>query len=112
MQRGSAEHERYAGGFTSIWITENNTVALPEEDGLLGQVLNPYNLNRAYLKVCRNKGSHGVDGLTVKSLRAYLKQHGSDLITTIRNGQYRPNPVRRVEIPKDAKSKRPLVSKF
>ena len=56
LQKGSAEHGGYAKGFTSIWITENNTVALPEEDGLLGQVLNPYNLNRAYLKVCRNKG--------------------------------------------------------
>ena len=112
MQKGSAEHRGYAGGFTSIWITENNTVAFPAEDGLPGQILNPYNLNRAYLKVCRNKGSHGVDALTVESLRDYLKQHDSDLITSIRNGQYRPNPVRRVEIPKDAKLKRPLVSKF
>lgn len=108
LPKGSAEHGGYAGGFTSIWITENNTVALPEEDGLLGQILNPYNLNRAYLKVCRNKGSHGVDGLNVESLKDYLKQHGSELIKSIRNGQYRPNPVRRVEIPKDAKSKRPL----
>ena len=108
LQKGSAEHGGYAGGFTSIWITENNTVALPEEDGLLGQVLNPYNLNRAYLKVCRNKGSHGVDGLSVESLKAYIQQNGSDLLKSIRNGKYCPNPVRRVEIPKDAKSKRPL----
>jgi len=70
--------------------------------------LNPYNLNRAYLKVCRNRGSHGVDGLTVELLRDYLKQHGSGLIASIRRGQYRPNPVRRVEIFKDAKSTRPL----
>lgn len=108
LQKRSAEHGRYATGFTSIWITENNTVTPPEEDGLLGQVLNPYNLNKAYLKVCRNRGSYGVDGMNVGQLRAYLKQHGSDLIKTIRKGKYRPNPVRRVEIPKDAKSKRPL----
>lgn len=108
LQKGSAEHGGYAQGFTSIWITENNTVALPYEDGLLGQILNPYNLNRAYLKVCRNKGSHGVDGLKVEQLRDYLKQYGSDLIKSIKSGKYRPNPVRRVEIPKDAKSKRPL----
>ena len=108
LQKGSAEHGGYAGGFTSIWITENNTIAFPEEDGLLGQVLNPYNLNRAYLKVCRNKGSHGVDGLSVESLKAYIQQNGSDLLKSIRNGKYCPNPVRRVEIPKDAKSKRPL----
>ena len=95
-QKGSAEHGGYAGGFTSVWITENSTVALPEEAGILGQVLNPYNLNQAYLKVCRNKGSHGVDGLEIESLRDYLKQHGPDLVKSIRNGRYRPNPVRRV----------------
>jgi RNA-directed DNA polymerase len=61
------------GGFTSVWITENNTLALSEEDGMLGQILNPYNLNKAYLKVCRNKGSHGVDGLSIESLREYPK---------------------------------------
>lgn len=107
-QKGSAEHGGYVGGFTSVWITENSTVALPEEDGILGQILNPYNLNQAYLKVCRNKGSHGVDGLEIESLRDYLKQHGSALVKSIRNGNYRPNPVRRVEIPKGAHSKRPL----
>ncbi|WP_439185001.1 hypothetical protein [Carboxylicivirga taeanensis] len=67
LQEVGAEHRGSTKGFTSIWITENNTVALPEEDGLLGQVLNPYNLNKAYLQVCRNKGSHGVDG--IKKLR-------------------------------------------
>lgn len=108
LQKRSAEHGRYAKGFTSIWITENNTVALPEEDGLLGHVLNPYNLNRAYLKVCRNGGSHGVDGVPVELLRDSLKQHGSELINQIKQGKYRPNPVRRVEIPKEDKSKRPL----
>jgi group II intron reverse transcriptase/maturase len=107
-QKRSAEHGGYAKGFTSIWITENNTVTPPEEDGLLGKILNPYNINKAYLKVCRNKGSHGVDGLTVEFLKDYLKQYGSDLIKSIRNGKYRPNPVRRVEIPKDMKSTRPL----
>ncbi|MDC0584716.1 hypothetical protein OAO55_03200 [Bacteroidales bacterium] len=80
LQKVSAKHRGYVKGFTSIWITETVTVALPEEDGLLGQILNPYNLNRAYLKVSRNRGSHGVDGLKVESLRDYLKQHGSDLI--------------------------------
>lgn len=108
LQEVSAEHRGNAKGFTSIWITENNTVALPEEDGLLGQVLNPYNLNRSYLQVCRNKGSHGVDGIPVELLRDYLKQNGSDLIKLIKSGKYRPNPVRRVEIPKDGKTKRPL----
>lgn len=108
LQEVGAEHQGNAKGFTSIWITENNTVTPPEEDGLLGQVLNPYNLNKAYLQVCRNKGSHGVDGIPVELLKDYLKQNGSDLIKLIKSGKYRPNPVRRVEIPKEGKSKRPL----
>lgn len=99
-QKGIAEHEGYVGGFTSVWITENSTVALPKEDGIPGQILNPYNLNQAYLKGCRNKGSHGLYGLEVGALRDYLKQHGSDLEKSIRNGTYRPNPVLRVEIAK------------
>ena len=108
LQKVGAEHRGYAKGLTSVWITENNTVAPPEDDGLLGRILNPYNLNKAYLRVARNKGSHGVDGLQIESLRDYLRQHGSDLIRSIRLGKYNPNPVRRVEIPKDAHSKRPL----
>jgi group II intron reverse transcriptase/maturase len=109
LQKRSAEHGKYARAFTSIWITENNAVARPpKEDGLLEQILCPYNLNRAYLRVCGNRGSHGIDNLNVESLKDYLKLHGSDLIKQIKSGRYRPNPVRRVVIPKDKFSKRPL----
>lgn len=107
-QKRSAEHRKYAGAPTSIWITENNEVTPPPEDGLLGKILNPYNLNKAYLRVVRNKGSHGVDKMEVGMLSEYLKMHGSDLIKSIKTGKYRPNPVRRVEIPKDKVNKRPL----
>jgi group II intron reverse transcriptase/maturase len=108
LQLRGAEHGGTERGFTSIWITENNAVTPPHKDGLLGKILCPYNLNNAYLKVARNKGSHGVDGLKIGSLRDYLRQHGPDLVKSIRTGSYRPNPVRRVEIPKDAHTKRPL----
>ena len=108
LQKASAEHRGYAKGLTSIWITENNTVTPPEDDGMLGRILNPYNLNKSYVKVGKNKGSHGVDGLKIESLGDYLRQNGSGLIKSIRLGKYNPNPVRRVEIPKDAHSKRPL----
>jgi group II intron reverse transcriptase/maturase len=107
-QKLHAERGKYAKGFTSVWITENNTVTPPERDGLLEKIICPYNPNKAYLKVCRNKGSHGVDGLKVDSLRGYLLSHGSDLIKQVRTGNYNPNPVRRVHIPKEGKKKRPL----
>lgn len=107
-QEIGAERRGNDGAPTFVWITENNEVTPPLEDGLLGKILNPFNLNNAYLKVVRNKGSHGVDKMEVGVLRDYLKQHGSELIKSIKSGRYRPNPVRRVEIPKDRTSKRPL----
>jgi len=108
LQKVGAEHRGYAGVPTFVWITENNEVTPPQEDGLLGKILNSFNLNKAYLKVVRNKGSHGVDKMQLEKLGAYLKTHGSDLIKSIKAGKYQPNPVRRVEIPKDKISKRPL----
>lgn len=107
-QEVGAEHRGNEGVPTFVWITENNEVTPPLEDGLLGKILNPFNLNKAYLKVVRNKGSHGVDKMEVGVLRDYLRQHGSELIKSIKSGRYHPNPVRRVEIPKDKTSKRPL----
>ena len=70
------------------------------EDDVLEQIPAPNNLNVAYKKVKANKGSHGVDGMTVDQLSAYLAVHGEELRKSILNGTYKPQPVRRVEIPK------------
>lgn len=64
--------------------------------GLLEKILDRHNMNRAYKLVKANKGSHGVDGMTVDELLQHLKRNGSQLIESIRNGEYRPLPVRRV----------------
>jgi len=108
LGKRSAEHGSQPGGFTSIWITEDDVLTRPAEDGILGKILDPYNLNRAYLKICKNGGSYGVDKMEVAELGDYLKSHGSDLIKSIKAGKFKPNPVRRVEIPKDKHTKRPL----
>jgi len=68
--------------------------------GLLEKILDRDNMNLAYRKVKANKGSHGVDGMTVDELLPFLKQNGSQIKQSIRKGTYRPKPVRRVEIPK------------
>lgn len=52
-----------------------------------------------------NKGAGGVDGMGVDELLQHLKDNGQNLIQAIRDGKYRPNPVRRVEIPKEEKGK-------
>lgn len=101
-QKDSAEHERYAGALTNKRITENNnTNADRKENGLLEEILSASNLNRAYKQVKKNKGAHGVDGVEVEYLLQYLKDNGEELRKSILDGKYRPNPVRRVEIPKD-----------
>ena len=70
------------------------------EESILERILDPDNLNRAYKRVKKNKGSHGVDGMTVEQLLPYLTEHGGELRESILTGKYRPQPVRRVEIPK------------
>lgn len=108
-QRDSAEHEGYAGAPTDKRITEtDNTDTNSRENGLLERILSRRNLNRAYKQVKRNKGAHGVDGMEVEHLLPYLKDNGEELVKLVLEGKYRPNPVRRVEIPKDNGTMRTL----
>jgi group II intron reverse transcriptase/maturase len=71
-----------------------------EQEDLLERILSKDNLNLAYGKVKANKGSHGVDGMTVDELLLHLKRHGEELRQSILKGVYEPQPVRRLEIPK------------
>lgn len=97
LQRDSVEHKEYA----EVYSTNGREV--DEKDGadLLEKVLSRDNLNRAYKRVKANKGASGVDGMTVNEAGSWLKEHKGELLEKIRNGQYKPSPVRRVEIPKD-----------
>lgn len=108
-QRNSAEHEGYDRALTEKRITENNiTDADRNVYGLLEQILAPENLNKAFKRVKKNKGAHGVDGMEVEHLLQHLKDNGDALRKSILDGKYRPQPVRRVEIPKDTGQKRQL----
>jgi group II intron reverse transcriptase/maturase len=89
--------------------TENNrevrSVAALETAGrngasILYRILHRDNLNAAYKRVKRNGGAAGVDGMTVEGMLPYLKEHGKELVQSIKEGRYKPQPVRRVEIPK------------
>ena len=82
-----------------------------EKDGaedLLEQILQRDNLNAAYKRVKQNGGASGVDKMTVDEMLPYLKEHGKELLASIRRGRYKPQPVRRVEIPKPDGGKRML----
>ena len=68
---------------------------------LLEKVLSNDNLESAYKQVYRNKGTSGVDGITIDELKLYLKEHKEEICFKIRNRKYKPQPVRRVYIPKE-----------
>jgi RNA-directed DNA polymerase len=87
---------------------ESGKDAQGKQDGLLERILQSDNLNEAYKRVVKNRGSHGVDGMEVKELLPYLKVHGEEIKQTIRDGKYQPQAVRRVEIPKPDGGKRQL----
>ena len=77
-------------------------------DDLLGQALARENMARAWKRVKANKGSAGVDGRTVQDTGEYLKLAWPDIRARLLDGSYRPDPVRRVGIPKPGGGEREL----
>jgi len=105
-QKVPVEPGGYAGAPDREKMAENNATDTGNQvDSLMERILNRNNLNMAYKKVKANKGAGGVDGMQVDELLPYLKQHGDELVQQIREGKFKPNPVRRVEIPKEEKGK-------
>ena len=66
----------------------------------LEKVLSPMNMLQACKRVKANKGSPGVDDMTVDEIEGHLRRHGASIYAHIREGKYIPFPVRRVDIPK------------
>src|SRR5687768_14543140 len=81
---------------------------LGEADGLMEAVVAADNLRRALKRVQANKGSPGVDGMTVQELPAYLREEWPRLREALLEGRYRPQPVRRATIPKPDGGQREL----
>jgi len=75
---------------------------------LLGCVLECRNLQRALKQVRQNQGAPGIDGMTVDELPAYLRHHWPAIRAQLVAGSYRPQPVRRVVIPKPGGGQRQL----
>ena len=75
---------------------------------LIEEILSVENMNEAIKKVKSNKGASGIDKMTVDQIDAYFNEHREDIINKIMNKSYRPQPVRRVYIPKSNGKLRPL----
>src|SRR2546425_1051799 len=79
-----------------------------EDRALLEEVLRRDNVLAAYQRVLRNGGAPGVDGVTVDELMAYCQKHWARIREELLNETYRPQPVRKVNIPKPAGGVRTL----
>lgn len=95
-QKDNVEHERYDRACSTFYGEQNN------QDGvdLFEKIISRSNLNQAYLQVVRNKGAAGIDGMTYDQLFPYLRENREVLLSQLRTGKYKPQPVLRVEIPK------------
>jgi RNA-directed DNA polymerase len=71
-----------------------------EKDGLIGQVVERGNMQRAYSQVMRNRGAPGIDGMRCEDLLDWLKANWPRVKAALLDGSYRPQAVRRVDIPK------------
>jgi len=85
---------------TETLMAKRKTESLAGTERLREEVGERENCKQALQRVKANKGSPGVEGMTVDELPEYLKQHGLEIGEQLRNGTYQPQPVRRAEIPK------------
>src|ERR1700683_731151 len=81
-------------------LAKRKSESLAGTERLMEEVCELENCKQALQRVKANKGSPGVDGMTVNELPGYLKQHELEIGEQLRNGTYQPRPVKRVEIPK------------
>jgi RNA-directed DNA polymerase len=93
--------ERALSGAEAGVTTRLRTKAeLERESGLMDAVCERGNLLLAYQRVVENKGAAGVDGIGIPEFKAHLKQHWPTIKARLLVGEYMPQPVRRVDIPK------------
>src|SRR5438874_9431198 len=96
--RGEAPKRLQEGTESSRGKRGTESPAIAEQ--LMEEVCERENCKRALKRVKANKGSAGVDGMTVQQLPEFLKQHWPAIRKQLLSGTYKPQPVRRVEIPK------------
>src|SRR3954449_3344121 len=100
MEEGRSEAPTASVEGTELSAGKRGTESPAITEQLMEEVCGRENCKQALKRVKANKGSAGVDGMTVQQLPDYLKQHWPAIREQLLNGTYEPKPVRRVEIPK------------
>jgi len=89
-------------------IVRTETAREESAETLLEHILSRTNMAEAYKRVVKNRGSSGIDKMTVEAMYAHLKEHYAELVWSISKGSYKPEPVKRVNIPKPDGGQRKL----
>src|SRR5438270_36731 len=97
---GRSEAPRPGEEGTETLMAKQRTESLAQSERLMEEVCEYENCTRAWKRVKANKGSPGVDGMTVQQLPDYLKQQWPEIREQLLQGTYQPQPVQRVEIEK------------
>jgi len=100
MMEGRDESPRDITGGTETLMAKGKVESPAEAERLMEEILDPENLMEALKRVKANKGSAGIDRMTVDVVSDYLKQHWPEIREQVLSGTYKPQPVLRVEIPK------------
>jgi RNA-directed DNA polymerase len=100
LAEDTGEAPRAAEEGTESFAAKRRAESPANTEQLIEEVCERGNCKQALARVKANKGSPGVDGMTVHDLPEHLKQHWPTIREQLLNGTYRPQPVKRVEIPK------------
>lgn len=106
--KGRSEAPRVADGGSEPSVAKSDTESPASTERLMEEVCQGENLKAALKRVRDNKGSPGVDGMTVDDLPEYLKKHWPTHRDQLLHGTYQPQPVKRVDIPKPGGGSRKL----
>lgn len=96
----AGEAQEATGGRVEPIVSPREHQSPTHSLSVMQEVLEPENLKAALRQVQANKGSAGIDGMNVDDLTDHLKAHWPAIRQQLLNGTYKPQPVRRVEIPK------------
>src|SRR5881227_439488 len=99
-EEGRSEAPKASQEGTESLTAKCETERPASHEQLMEEVCERENCRQAYKRVKANKGRPGIDGMTVRELSGYLKQHWPTIREQLLRGTYEPQPVRRVEIPK------------
>jgi len=99
-EEGRSEAPKASQEGTESLTAKCETERPASHEQLMEEVCERENCWQAYKRVKANKGSPGIDGVKVGELSGYLKQHWPTIWEQLLKGTYKPQPVRRVEIPK------------